>query len=390
VLLEDGVVINPNDLFEDAATPGVYYTGEARLNIHASDLRVIPVPGNLFEGNAINMNNVIPEKIKQKEFLKSIINMHNLYVQPDRENPKILDIEPRDEFYNTDVVDWSGKLDTSNDIMIEPLGALKFRDFEFSYKADKDYYNKLYEDTYNEIYGYRRVILDNEFLRGTRKVEAVFSPTPIIGDFDHDRIYPEIFKTDKDNNKVHVVHNTRILYYGGLKATNNSWRHDSKLGADVTRIDYAYSGHLDDPYNPTVDLNWGLTKEVYYTGNYETVNITIAGLVNLYYYNYIKEISNENSKIVTAYFNLNAKDINELSFKKQYFFNNSYYRLQQVVDYSPLQRQLTKCVFIKLAEIVDFFDISSILNGGIGTISGGVDVETKPTFDSPFKDNNTR
>jgi hypothetical protein len=120
------------------------------------------------------------------------------------------------------------------------------------------------------------------------------------------------------------------------------------------------------------------------------VNVTIAGLVNLYYFNYIREISNENSKIVTAYFNLNAKDINELSFKKQYFFNNSYYRLQQVVDYSPLQRRLTKCVFIKLADIVDFFDISTILNGGTGTVTGGVDTETLPTFDQPFKDNNTR
>jgi hypothetical protein len=390
VLLEDGVVINPNDLFEDAATPGTFYTGEVELNIRASDLRLIPVPGNLYEGNAINMNNVIPEKIKQREFLKSIINMHNLYIQPQRENPKVLDIEPRDDFYTTEVVDWSGKLDTLNDILIEPLGALKFRDFEFSYKADKDYYNALYEDTYDEVYGYRRVILDNEFLKGTKKVELSFSPTPLIGDFDNDRIYPEIFKTDSNNNKVQTAHNTRILYYGGLLSTNNSWVHQSNLVANVTRIDYAYSGHLDNPYLPSLDINFGLTREVYYTGNYGTTYITIAGLVNRYYFNYINEISNENSKIVTAYFNLNAVDINELSFKKQYYFNGSYYRLQQVIDYNPVDKQLTKCVFIKLADIVDFADVSSVLNGGIGDVTGGVDTETKPTFDQPFKDNNTR
>ena len=388
-----GAVIPPlsaTALFEDVATPGTYYGGTVDLNIRAADLRMIAVGSALFEGNAIDMNTCLPEKIKQKEFLKGIINMHNLYVQPDRENPKILDIEPRDDFYTTDVVDWSGKLDTSNDILIEPLGALKFRDFEFSYKADKDYYNKLYEDTYDEVYGYRRVILDNEFLRGTRKVEAVFSPTPIIGDENHDRIYPEIFKEDNDNNKTQLDSNIRILYYGGLKATNQSWLHTSSLVADVTRIDYAYSGNLDDPYNPTVDLNWGLTKEVYYNGNYATVNGTIAGLVNRYYYNYIREISNENSKIVTAYFNLNAVDINELSFKKQYFFNNSYYRLQKVMDFSPLNRQLTKCVFIKLAEIVDFVDAPFIINGGSGTVTGGADTEPLPSFDSLFKDNNTR
>ena len=200
----------------------------------------------------------------------------------------------------------------------------------------------------------------------------------------------EIFKTDSNNNKVQTAHNTRILYYGGLLSTNNSWVHQSNLVANVTRVDYAYSGHLDNPFLPSLDINFGLTREVYYTGNYGTTYITIAGLVNRYYFNYINEISNENSKIVTAYFNLNAVDINELSFKKQYYFNGSYYRLQQVMDYNPVDKQLTKCVFIKLADIVDFADVSSVLNGGIGDVTGGVDTETKPTFDQPFKDNNTR
>ena len=173
--------------------------------------------------------------------------------------------------------------------------------------------------------------------------------------------------------------------------TNNSYQHTSRTLPSVTRIEYPYAGHLaPDPYLPTLDINFGLTREVYYTGNYGTTYVTIAGLVNVYYYNYIREISNENSKIVTAYFNLNAKDINELSFKKQYFFNNSYYRLQQIIDYSPLQRQLTKCVFIKLAEIVPFVDAPFIINGGSGSVTGGVDNEPLPSFDQPFKDNNTR
>ena len=377
-------------LFQDATTPTTNYNGTFDLNINAADLRVIPVSSNLIEGNSIDLNTVIPKKIKQREFLKSIINMHNLYIQPQRENPKVLDIEPRDDFYTTEVVDWSGKLDTLNDILIEPLGALKFRDFEFSYKADKDYYNALYEDTYDEVYGYRRIILDNEFLKGTKKVELSFSPTPLIGDFDNDRIYPEIFKTDSANNKVQMDSNIRILYYGGLKPTNNSWLHTSTVVADVTRVDYPFAGNLDDAYNPTIDLNFGLTKEVYYSGNFATVNGTIAGLVNRYYFNYINEISNENSKIVTAYFNLNAVDINELSFKKQYYFNGSYYRLQQVIDYNPVDRQLTKCVFIKLADIVDFVDVPFVINGGAGSVTGGVDSEPLPSLDQQFKDNNTR
>ncbi len=60
------------------------------------------------------------------------------------------------------------------------------------------------------------------------------------------------------------------------------------------------------------------------------------------------------------------------------------------MDYSPLQRKLTKCVFIKLAEIVPFVDAPFIINGGSGSVTGGVDNEPLPSFDQPFKDNNTR
>ncbi len=380
-----------NDYFVDASgSPFVYYGGTINLNINAADFRIIPQQATIAEGDQIGMNNAIPKTIKQREFLKSIINMHNLYIQPQRENPKVLDIEPRDDFYTTEVVDWSGKLDTLNDILIEPLGALKFRDFEFSYKADKDYYNSLYEDTYDEVYGYRRIILDNEFLKGTKKVELSFSPTPLIGSSTSDRIISEIFKTDNANNKVTLEHNPRILYYNFVATSNNSWAHTSDIVATVNRVGYPFAGHLDDAYNPTIDLNFGLSKEVYYDDSFATVNGTIAGLVNRYYFNYINEISNENSKIVTAYFNLNAVDINELSFKKQYYFNGSYYRLQQVVDYNPVDRQLTKCVFIKLADIVDFVDVPFVLNGGNATITGGADTEPSPSTDATFKDNNTR
>jgi hypothetical protein len=375
---------------QTGSSPPVFYNGTINFNINASDFRIIPATPTLVEGNPIEMNVAIPKTIKQREFLKSIINMHNLYIQPQRENPKVLDIEPRDDFYTTDVVDWSSKLDTLNDILIEPLGALKFRDFEFSYKADKDYYNALYEDTYDEVYGYRRIILDNEFLKGSKKVELSFSPTPLIGSSTSDRIISEIFKTDNANNKVTLEHNPRILYYNFVATSNNSWAHTSDIVATVNRVGYPFAGNLDDAYNPTIDLNFGLSKEVYYDDSFATVNGTIAGLVNRYYFNYINEISNENSKIVTAYFNLNAVDINELSFKKQYYFNGSYYRLQQVVDYNPVDRQLTKCVFIKLADIVDFVDVPFVLNGGNATITGGADSEPSPSTDATFKDNNTR
>jgi len=383
--------INPAiDRFEDDSSPGTFYSGTVELNINAADLRMAPVSMNIVEGNAIDMNSILPKNKKQKDFIKDVIKQHHLFIQPQKDNPKVLDIEPRDSFYHDTYTDWSNKLDKGSDLMIEPLGALKFRDFEFDYKTDKDYYNKLYSDTWSENYGYRRVILENEYLKGSKKIQVGFSPTPLIGDDAHDRVYSQIFKSDNDGNKVQLEHNLRILYYGGLKNTNQAWTHKSDLVPDVVRTNYAYAGHLDDPYNPTVDLNWGLSKEIYYDGTYQTVNGTINGLVNAHYYNYIKEISSINSKLVTAKFNLNAQDINDLDFRNRYYFNNAFYRLQEVKDYNPINCELTSCLFILLDSVVSFVDVPFVINGGSGEVVGGIADEELPAGRMGYIDNNVR
>jgi hypothetical protein len=382
------------DIFDDNATPGTYYSGTVRLTIEAVDLRMIPVPSDIVEGNTIDMNNVIPKNIKQKDFLKGIIQKHNLYIQPQRNNPLVLDIEPRDDFYTTgaaNIVNWSTKLDTNNDILIKPLGALKFREFKFKDKPDQDHYNKQYESTHNEVYGQRDYVLANEYLKGTKVIETVFSPTPLVGDSAHDRIISEIFNTDNNLNKTRLDHNIRLLYYGGLLSTGQSWTHTSSLVTDVVRVDYAYAGHLDEPYSPTVDLNWGLTKEVFYDGTHATVNGTINNCSNAYWYNYINEISNINSKEVIAYFNLNATDISELDFKKLYYFNGDYFRLQRVFDYNPIGCNLTKCQFIKFKENTAFVDATFVINGGEGVITGGIsDVPFPSSKSGGYIDNNVR
>ena len=99
------------------------------------------------------MNNTIPKKIKQKDFFMSLVKMFNLYVQADTQNDKNVFIEPRDDFYDSTIKDWSQKLDVSKQLEYLPMGALDSKDYLFTYKADKDYYNELYTTTWDEIYG---------------------------------------------------------------------------------------------------------------------------------------------------------------------------------------------------------------------------------------------
>ena len=51
-------------------------------------------------------NSALPTKIKQKDYLKSIIQALNLFIDVDPVNPNNLIIESFNDFYNGDIIDF--------------------------------------------------------------------------------------------------------------------------------------------------------------------------------------------------------------------------------------------------------------------------------------------
>ncbi|NBW15126.1 MAG: hypothetical protein EBR82_44710, partial [Caulobacteraceae bacterium] len=56
----------------------------------------------------------LPE-LKAKDFLTALIKMFNLYIEPNQLDDRLLAIEPRDIYYNDNVVDITNNLDVSKD-----------------------------------------------------------------------------------------------------------------------------------------------------------------------------------------------------------------------------------------------------------------------------------
>jgi hypothetical protein len=324
------------------------------------------VNSNITEGNTIPMNLCIPKNIKQKDFIMSLVKMFNLYIQPDSNDSKNLLIEPRDDFYSNVVTNWSSKLDKSQDIESKPMGALNFKEYLYTYKQDKDYYNELYFDTWEEVYGQDDFILANQFLKNKHKTEIIFSPTPSVGQDWYDRVLPTIIKYDDSNELQRTESNIRILQWGGMKATGQQWIH-TNLAANQTFFNtYPYAGMYDDPYTPTEILEFGLTNEIYYANGFnKVITFTNNGLFNKYYSKFLQEITDNNSKIVTAYFYLNPSDIKNLSFKNQYYFEGQYFRLSKVENYNPIN-PLTKCEFLKI-KLADVFQAGTTIGNGGAT-----------------------
>lgn len=316
---------------------------------------------NIQEGDDVEVNAVLPDKIKQSDFFNSIIKAFNLFVEVDKGNPNKLLIEPRPTFYSSGTTrDWSSKLDYSKETKIIPLGELNNKTYLFTYAEDTDFFNADYKTTYNEIYGQRKYEVLNDFLKGEVVTQLIFSPTPLVNTIGHDRVISKIYTLDANGTIKPTQSNIRLLYWGGLKTTNNAWQHIATSGT-TSRNDFPYAGHLDDVNNPTFDLNFGVPNQVYYTAQRYTAN----NLYNKYWRDYIEQISDKDSKIFSGYFLLNEFDIQSLDFRDLFFFENEYWRLNKIIDYDRVMNQPTRCEFIKLKTLPNYTDDNGVdINGG--------------------------
>ena len=125
----------------------------------------------------------------------------------------------------------------------------------------------------------------------------------------------------------------------------SSWKiQDDGGGTLASPTAYGYAGHLDDPANPTVDLNFGAPKELQFPAStYPTNN-----LFNTYHKPYILEITDMESKLLTCRVYLNAIDIYNLDFSKYIWINGALFRLNKVEAYDPTANKTTMINLLKV------------------------------------------
>lgn len=336
----------------------------------------------LLEHQMMDFNAVVPN-VKMADLLTSVFNMFNLYVEVDPNNERNLLIETRDYFYRQGgIKDWTYKLARDKDITIQPLGLITDREYIYTYSEDGDYYNDKYQSNRGHAYGRARIEVDNDFIQSSNEVEVVFSPTPLVNDKPSSRIIGAIYDADITDGIKPTDSNVRIMQWGGMLPSTPQWEFKhlpppplNFLGGLITtpQSTYPYAGHWDNPINPTIDINFGLPYELYYQSNGYTGTITVtnANLFNLFHRNYINEVTDKDSKVMTAMFYLQPTDINTLNFRDEIVIDNAYWRLNKVSNYNPFKEGLTKVELIKIKEAVTFGKQSRPLNSG-GTIGGEV------------------
>lgn len=301
------------------------------------------VPINLNE--PVIVNETLPQNILQKDFLSSILKLSNLYVFEDADNDKLLKIEPFIDFYaNAQSEDWSLKLDRSKTQRTKPMSELNSRYYEFNYKDDSDYYNDLYKKRYNQGYGSYKYDSQFEFSKESTKVEIIFSGTPLVGYTGEDKVYSTIFKKSGivEENVDSVI---RILQAKKITGVTTWHIRDAGGGSLHNSTVYPYAGHLDDPDSPSNDLNFGVPKELFFTLVAGALNVN---QFNVYWSSYMAEITDKDSRLLTAYFKLDFKDIYNIDFSKLKWIDGVLYRLNKIEDFNVTDPTVCKCELLKV------------------------------------------
>lgn len=320
------------------------FTGALPVNVelivNSVRIKITPTANVQVIGGILGMNQYVPLKIKQSDFVKSIFQMYNLFADTDTDQPNKLILRHRDEYYDSGAEkDWTAKLMKDREQNLIFLPDLSSKKLRLTYKQDTDSPNVVYKQMTDEVYGQIEYTFDNEYVRDTEIKELIFSPTPVVPT-TFDAYVPAL-------NGEAPKTNIRILYDGGEQMCS-SWdliEYGTTGELGVTK--YPMLGHFDNALTPTFDINYG-TCDYYY---YSPSTLTANNLYNLYWRRTVNQINV--GKMLVAYFNLNEADIQSMKLNDKIRIDNSWWNINKVIDYDANSNAPTKVELISIDTEID-------------------------------------
>lgn len=317
---------------------------DINIDIIEVSLEVMPNSNVQPIGGVIQMNEYVPQKVKQSDFVKAIFTMFNLFADIDPDNPSNIILTHRDAYYdNGNEKEWTYKLAKDREQNLEFLPDVTNKRLILTYKQDSDTPNTLYYGATKEVYGQQEYIFNSEYVRDIETKEILFSPTP-IAQTTFGAVVPMI---DGQAPKTNI----RILYDGGEQPCGSYNLVDGGATGTYGINTYPAITHFDDPLTPSYDINFGTCDFYYYSPQVLTNNT----LYNLYWRRTINQINE--GKMLSAFFYLNEGDIHNLKLNDKIRIDNSWWNINRVIDYNANAEGLTKVELISVdseQELVPF------------------------------------
>ena len=295
-----------------------------------TDITVTITPRSGWQENIpVNLNDLLPQKIKQSEFIKSILTMTNSYIDADESQSNKLIIKSRDKYYDDgEEKDFRKYLDVGKESEITFISNDNNKKIELTYKEDKDAYNEAYQSSTQRVYGNATFTLVNEHIKGEEVKKIDFTPTPYaVNQF---QAALPVLRTLPEQKETGI----KVLLYNGYKTvSSNVFEVYNSGGLESTESYYPEALHCNDPYFPNLDLNFGICLYYFVAGVVPTSN-------NLYTLNYRRQMHLINAgKKRVSYFNLPEKDRRELKLSDKIKINNSMYIIDEFINNYGVSKQ---------------------------------------------------
>jgi len=320
------------------------FVPQLRVNLNvASQFQNNVASFDLEYGGTVFMNSTIPEGITQLDFLKGVIISENLYIEQDINNEKNFIIEPRDQFLNSQpYLNWTSKLDAKAPVSMTPSGNLNITSYVLRQANDEDYVNKVSSELFKARYGQQTYLVDNDFSNKEQVIEPIFAATGGVGNPVNSIVTPAFYTRTLESAIVQSLNVViRRLYWGGSVTlpVGESFLFYYGNGQSESRNGYYWAGSTDHPQTPTVDLGFGVPKQLFYffTGIYTTNN-----RYNARYAKMIAEVTNKQSKLIKMSLILTPTDIFAFTFTKLVFIVDSFYYVNKIINFNPLNKQPTQ------------------------------------------------
>ena len=300
----------------------------------------------------IKLSDFLPD-MTQVDFIKELIKMFNLNIITDKVNFRNLIIEPRDDFYNGSMIDWTDKVDYNKPINIKNLNDKNYQIVNLTYTEADDYYSVEYKDTYDRVYGSAKLVNNSSMFNKENTLEleeqSYLTRYSFYTDKDITCLTEGVSSTwfDDPNQYQPMI---------GIK-TNQELTNDQVIPFANYNSDYnlakvfSWNQYLLDPNNlylpflPTclfISTIGGVEYSLSFTGS-----TTDKNLYNLFYRNQIDNLQNKNSRYVTLYLNLTLSDILDLTFRRTVLIDGQMYLLQKV-EFDVSKKISSKVELLKL------------------------------------------
>ncbi len=370
-------------------------------------------------GRQIDMYEALGFDMKQKDFMKDMIERFNLVIVSDPSDPDNLIIEPYTEYIGSgDIKDWTNKLDLSKERIVKDTTSLQKRDILMNDLEDVDLMNKaIKEETQHlNVYGHIDITVNNnDFANGEYKNNPVFSPyvNQKVFQGEDDQEITHIFnmpvqyewtttKVEGGYEKVLEQTKPKLFYYCGrtgvidTKVVDSSefnsgkriYMHEIPAGGtpiahSFTRFPLCTPFELQPELDPTED-DVGecqivpITRSLYWNqngpvcGNLKTFKwnatsaIPVKSIYYTYWFQYFNTIYHPDSRLMECYLNLTPSDMLNFKFSDQIFIKDSYWLVQKIQNYQVGQNVSTKVTLLKQDEV--YASVCAFADYVVGTV----------------------